>query len=107
MQTVAATVIDVAREFQAKLQKVAPILAAAFVEYIPQRSQVLLSTLIDAEDPKAESTLAQIELELEDSFKEFSMDFSTTHLRGRDPKDFIPADAFVVYRRSANRADAQ
>lgn len=106
MQTMGATAMDVAREFQMRLEKVQQILAAAFVEYIPSRNQFMVSTLIDEEDPAAERELAQIELDIEEAFREFSLDFSTVHLRGRKIEEFIPAEALVIYRRWARPSSA-
>ncbi len=102
-----ATAIDVAREFQVRLNKLEHVVAVAFVEYLPARSQLRLTTLLHTDDPEAERQLAQAELDIEDAFREFPLEFSTVHLRGRDPKEFIPDGAFVIFGQSARRrADA-
>ena len=97
-----STVMDVAREFQMRLPKFGEMIAVAFVEYVPRHNQLRLTILIDRENPDEESNLVQLEMDVEEAFPEISMDFSTIHLRGRDPDEFIPEDAFVVLKRSAH-----
>ena len=90
-----ATVADVAREYQGRLWKIEDVVAAAFVEYTP-RHQLRLCTLLDSDDPKVDAQIAQIHLDLEETFRERVFDFSTIHLRGRQAAAFIPKDVLVV-----------
>ena len=112
MHGMGATVIDVAREFTVRLQafgrEFEGVLDTAFVEHVPSRNQLRLTTLLARDgDRAAEDSLARLELEVERSFKEIPLAFSTIHLRGRPPADFIPAEALVIFGDSARRrADA-
>jgi hypothetical protein len=96
MQAMAATLIDVAREFRGHLQGLPPILAAAFIESRPRTGVLSLVTLVEHDNAEAERQLAHLEMRLESAFQEFSMEFSTIHLRGRSPDEFIPKDALVI-----------
>ena len=99
MQAMGATTIDVAREFQGHLAKLPPIVVAAFIQNLPRAGVLSFVTLVDADDAGAERELASMEMDLEAAFQEHAMEFSTIHLRGRSPSEFIPKDAFVIYRR--------
>jgi hypothetical protein len=103
MQAMGATVIDVAREFRGYLDKLPTILAAAFIESQPKTGTLSFVTLVERDDPEAERELAEMEMRLESVFQEFSMEFSTIHLRGRDAKQFSPQDALVIWDRNLRR----
>ncbi len=55
-----ATVVEVARDFQVRLSKFEPIIAAAFVEQTAPEG-LLLCTLLDSDDPKADAQLARMQ----------------------------------------------
>jgi hypothetical protein len=88
MQTMAATVIDVAREFQTRIASLP--LAYAFFLYDRFRNTIVFTTFFDAIDHKAEDELAGIEGYMIDSFSEFMLEFRTIHLMGRDVEAFVP-----------------
>ena len=100
-----ATVVDVAREFQARLRKFEPIVAAAFVEPTVG-NELLLCTLLGSDDPTVDAQLAKMQLDLESTFQEHRFVFSTIHLRGRKPEEFISPDALEVVP-ARRRADAR
>lgn len=103
MPAVGATVIDVQRELQLRVEKLEPVVAT-FLDYDQRRNRVVVTTLLDDYDDAAEEQLASIELHLHRSFKDYDFDFSTIHLCGRDPKTLIPETALVVFaRRPLNR----
>ena len=100
MRSMAATAFDVANSFRASLVKLLEqyegVVAAAYIEETPNRYLLRLTTLLGRDDNEAEDQLAQLELDLEQTFKEWSMSFSTIHLRERKAEDFIPKGAFPV-----------
>ena len=100
-----ATVAGAARDYQGRLWKLDDVVAAVFVEYTP-RHQLRLWTLLDSDEPKVDAQIAQIHLDLEETFREHVFDFSTIHLRGRQAAVFIPKDALVVVS-ARRRADAR
>jgi hypothetical protein len=103
----AATVLDVANSFRARLEEFVRVyegvVDAAFIEETPNRYQLRLTTLIGRDDNQAENQLARLELDLEQTFKEWSMSFSTIHLRERKAEEFIPTGAFPVIPLGAAR----
>lgn len=107
MHTVGASVVEIGNQFLYQVTQLPPVVAA-FVEYDSRRNQITLSTLLDKDDPDIEQELARIELALEQRFEDYPFDFSTVHLRGRNPEQFIPNDAALTFRRPAlRRGDAR
>jgi hypothetical protein len=103
-----STAIDVARDSQKRFSVIGSAIAAAFLVYDPRRNEIRVTTLLEVDDTEVEAKLAQIELDLEEAFQgHFSLDFATIHLRGRDPKAFIPADAFIIHRSAHLGADVK
>jgi hypothetical protein len=91
MLTMGATVIDVAREYGARI---APFpLVHAFMLYDGRRNTIMFTTFFENVDPKAENALAEIDAYMLDSFPEYALDFRTIHLMGRDVTRFIPDGA--------------
>ncbi|MBI2219429.1 MAG: hypothetical protein HYU51_19290 [Candidatus Rokubacteria bacterium] len=62
-------------------------------------AKVHVWTLLDARDEATEDRLAEAELKLMASFPEVKFDFTSVHLMGRDPLQFIPQSADVVIAR--------
>lgn len=103
MQTMAASPIDVAKEFQGKIAALS--VAFAHATYLHDRNTWVFTTFFEDMDPEAEDQLARIEAYMVDSFAEFAIEFRTIHLLGRDVSDFIPDGAIplVAARRLASQ----
>lgn len=97
MPTMAASVIDVAREFQARIARL-PVVSAFFL-YDWLRNTIVFTTVFEEIDPKAEDELARIEAHMLDSFGEYLLDFRTIHLMGRELERFLPDGAVPLSSR--------
>ena len=108
MLVVGATVTDVGREFQTRVERLEPVVAA-FMWYDARANRVSITTLLDEIDHAAEEHLASVELHLNRSFQDFSFDFQTIHLKGRNPDDFVESEhaVMLVRRHPRQRADAK
>lgn len=74
-------------------------LAHVVVAYLTIRMdppQLHLWTLLDTRDEPTEVALAAAECRLMEAFRSIGFDFTTVHLRGRDPRQFIPEGAYPV-----------
>jgi hypothetical protein len=113
---------DMGRPIQAMTDRIAvgirelPAVATAFIRLQPEayyvedartargRGQhalraprVELWFLLSERNRSAEAALAALKLSLLDQFGElFEYDFTTVHLQGRDPREFIPDDAVLI-----------
>jgi hypothetical protein len=87
----AATVIDVAREYGHRIAQL-PV-ELAFMLYDRPRNTILFTTFFENVEPKAEDQLAEIDAYMLDSFSEYTFDFHTIHLMGRDVTRFMPDGA--------------
>lgn len=94
MQAVAATAIDVAKEFQSKITGF-PV-AFAHVLYLYDRNTLVFTTFFEELESDAEDQLARIEAYMVDSFGEYTLDFHTIHLFGREISDLIPNGAIPL-----------
>ena len=111
MPSMDTTVQDVWRAFIGRSEYL-PNVVAYVVQYDVLHNRLSLTTLLDEPDISAERELANIELLMEREFQEQPMEFSSVHLRGRDPAEFAPPEAdphaVLIARRSAHRgADAK
>ena len=95
MPTVAANLKDVLDEFKAHVTGLDRIVAAyATVELTPPK--VHIWTLLDERDDATEDELARAEHRVVRSFPQIAFDFTTIHLRGRDPLQFLPQAAYPI-----------
>ena len=75
----------------------AAIRAAFLTSENRQRPRMHLWTLLDQYDEPTERRLVRLESDIEHQFaEEIDFAFTTIHLQGRDPWDFIPRDALIV-----------
>ena len=68
--------------------------AYATVELTP--AMVHIWTLLDERDDATEDELARAEHRVVRSFPQVAFDFTTIHLRGRDPIQFLPRAAYPI-----------
>jgi hypothetical protein len=62
-----------------------------------RRRRVHFWTLLDQYDEPTERRLVRLESDVEHQFAdEVDFAFTTIHLKGRDPQDFIPPGALIV-----------
>ena len=80
-----------------ELGELPAIRAAYFTSDERRRHRMHFWTLLNEYDEPTERRLVQLESDVEHEFAEdFDFAFTTIHLRGRDPWDFIPQDALIV-----------
>ena len=90
-----AAVSDIKQEFGVRVSNLTHVTAAYLTaQYEPLRVHVW--TLLDAREENTEVALVKAESRLASAFPDVSFDFSTVHLRGRDPLQFIPEGAIAV-----------
>ena len=92
MSTMGATVQDVWREFIGRTEYLSNVVAY-LVQYDVLHNRLSMTTLLDEPDVASERELANIELLMERQYQEQPINFSSVHLRGRDPEEFISAAA--------------
>ena len=95
MRTVGTRLKDIEDHLRFELGPLAPVVAAYLTVGLDP-SQVHLWTLLDARDEATEAALAAAECRLMETFRGIGFDFTTMHLRGRDPRQFIPEGAYPV-----------
>jgi hypothetical protein len=89
------TLRRVRNAFRRTLVGLEHLLAAYFsVQMEPLRIHAW--TLLDARDEETERRIAEAERMLIRSFPDIGFDFTTVHLQGRDPRQFIPQRAYGV-----------
>ena len=94
------TLKDVRDQFGNDLADLWHVIAAyCTAEMRPARIHVW--TLLDTRDDATEDALARAEHRLMTSFGDVDFDFTTIHLRGRDPVHFIPEGAYPITIRDA------
>ena len=108
MPAVGYTPIDVAREFQHRVAKLEPVVAA-FLQYDQRGNRLTVTTLMENFDHAAEDQLASVEVFLNHTFEDYAFDFSTIHLQGRDPSQFMPAEggSLMVFDRTGRNRQAE
>ena len=80
-----------------ELQELPAVRAAYFTSGGGRRHGMHFWTLLDQYDEPTERRLVRLESDVEHQFaEEVDFAFSTIHLKGRDPWDFIPQDALIV-----------
>lgn len=95
MRTVATTLRDIGDQLSYDIDQLKPVVAAYLtLQLDPVRVQVW--ALLDTRNRDVEAALARSELRLIESFGAIEFDFTTVHLQGREPGQFIPADAYPV-----------
>jgi hypothetical protein len=95
MPTMAANLKDVLDEFKVHVTGLDRIVAAyATVELNPPKIHIW--TLLDERDDATEDELARAEHKVLTSFPQIAFDFTTIHLRGRDPVQFLPEAAYPI-----------
>jgi len=98
MPTVAANLKDVLDEFKFRIINLDPLVAAyCTVEMNPPKLHIW--TLIAARHEPTEEQLARAERQVSQSFRQLEFDFTTVHLLGRDPIQFIPESAIPILLR--------
>ncbi len=100
MTAVGSTPLNVAHELQHRVGKLEPVVAS-YMTYEARSNRLSIMTLLDDFDEAAEEQLASIKLHLMDVFPDFSFDFATIHLQGREPHEFRIAGDMVLFERSA------
>ncbi|MGH7323346.1 MAG: hypothetical protein ACREJ9_01725 [Candidatus Rokuibacteriota bacterium] len=95
MAAVATTLKDLQDQFKHDVASLEHLVAAYFtVEMDPPKVHVW--TLLDARDEFTADEIARAEHKLVAAFPGVGFDFTTVHLRGRDPMQFIPDAAVLV-----------
>lgn len=95
MRTMATRLGDVVDEFAYHIADLRHVVAAyCTVEMDPPKIHIW--TLLDAREETTEEALADAEHKLTRSFPEVAFDFTTVHLRGRNPAEFIPDGATPI-----------
>ena len=89
-------VADLGDQLSFDLSGLKPVVAAFLTVRLDTRLGVHVWALLDTRDEATEQRLAEAERRLLTFFPEIVFDFSTIHLRGRDPLQFIPAAARPV-----------
>ncbi len=98
MPVAVANLKDVMDEFRLHIAALEHITAAyCTVDVSPPKVHVW--TLLDARDDQTEDELARAEYKLSRSFSQVDFDFTTIHLRGRSPEQFIPEGAWPIHIR--------
>jgi hypothetical protein len=98
MPTVANTLKDIQDQFRYHLSGMQHVAAAyCTVQLWPPKLRIW--TLLDVRDEETDRALAIAERKLRDSFDKVMFDFSTTHLNGREPMQFIPEGAVLIVAR--------
>ena len=79
------------------------MVVAATIE-VTSHGHLNLTVFLDSDDEDVSERMAQMQLSLEDAFREHLLEFSTVHLRGRKADQFFTKDAFVIFptRRRVN-----
>ena len=95
MQDVANTLSDIRDQLRFDLGSL-KLVTAAFVTITMGPPKVHVWTLVERRDEDSETQLVRAERRLMTSFPNVGFDFSTIHLRGRDPIQFIPEGAVPV-----------
>jgi hypothetical protein len=95
MRTVATTLKDIGDQLSFDIAGLKPVVAAYLTLQL-EPLRVHAWALLDRRDRDAEAALARSELRLTESFGAINFDFTTVHLQGRDPGQFIPAYAYPV-----------
>jgi hypothetical protein len=110
MHAMGTTVQDVWRDFMGRTEHLAGV-AAYLVQFDVIRNRLSITTLLDRVNLASERELAAIEVRMEREFQDQPLEFSSVHLHGRDPAEFVAADdpsaALVVPRSALRRADAK
>lgn len=74
-----------------------PALVGAFCTYsIAPVAKIQIWTLLNRRDLSIERQLAAAERRLRVSFSQVRCDFTTIHLNGREPKQFLPEGAIKI-----------
>jgi hypothetical protein len=92
----AANLGDILTQFGYDLRAVEHLVSAYCTVQLEQPPKVRLWTLLSERDEVSEQRLAAAEVRLVESFPMVAFDFSTTHLRGRDARHFVPEKAIPV-----------
>lgn len=92
----AANLGDLLSQFAYELQSVKGLVSSYCTVQLERPMEVRLWTLLAERDEPSEERLAAAELRIVQSFPMVQFDFSTTHLQGRDPKQFVPAGAIPI-----------
>ena len=104
MATMATPLKDIQHQFRYELSGLPAVVASyCTVQFAPLRVRVW--TLLDARHEDTERALAIAERKLRDSFTMVTFDFNTTHLRDRDPVQFIPEGALNILARHSAVAE--
>jgi hypothetical protein len=96
MQSMAATPVDVLKEFQGRISALPVAFAHALFQH--DRNTFVFTTFFDEVESVAEEQLASVETYMVDAFSEYTIDFHTIHLFGRDVMTFIPDGAIPLIR---------
>ncbi len=96
MEPMAATPVDVLKEFQNKIEALPVVFAHAVYQH--ERNTFVFTTFFDEIASAAEDKLAGIETYMVDSFAEYTLDFRTIHLFGRGVSDCSPDGATPLVR---------
>lgn len=73
-----------------------PHVVGAFLTVCLEPKQLQVWTLLDQRDPATEQALAMAEGRLATTFSSILFDFTSVHLQGRDPQQFVPEGAHPV-----------
>ena len=93
--TVATNLKDIEDQLRFDLGPLAHVVAG-YLTIRMDPPQLRLWTLLDTRDEPTEVALAAAECRLMEAFRGIGFDFTTVHLRGRDPRQFIPEGAYPV-----------
>lgn len=94
MAAVAASPVDVAKEFQSKIGGCS--VAYAHGVYLHERKTWVFTTFFEEIDSEAEEQLSRVESYMVDAFREYAIEFRTIHLFSRDVANFIPQGAIPL-----------
>jgi hypothetical protein len=93
---VGASLKDVVSQFSYDLAPVTALVGAFYTVQLESVPKIHMWTLLRERDETSEVRLAAAERRLLESFPMVRFDFTTAHLRGRDPDHFVPEGAFPI-----------
>ena len=95
----AVSLNDILSQFRYDLAALPGVVSAYCTFRIEPTPKVHLWTILERRDEDTERRLAAAERRVVESFPRVPFDFTTTHLQGRDPIQFVPEGAIEVILR--------
>lgn len=96
MPCVAATLKEIRDQFRLQISDLRRLLATYCTVEMATPATMRIWTILDGREEETEEALARAEINLAETFPQVLFDFTTIHLRGRDPIQFIPDGAVAI-----------